>query len=389
MSTSSTGQAIRVCVNACVARMLEASEDLAPTLMASCQSAGAGACTISGTDDMGNGFATMTTDDITGGGGARHDADGADSSGFTTSPGASVANVEVNESYLPIRYLRRRELVDSGGPGAYRGGVGTFQLLAPHKVSAPIGVLSFGQGLQHPAAIGIAGGEPGGQSGFAILADRIAHQLAEDADDRAGRDVDAEIATAVPLPTAGMLLTTGQTMLVVSQGGGGYGDPIDRAPGSVADDIAEGLVSRRAGKETYGVVTEEVGGYPRPDVEATDARRQAIRSERLGGRSPRPAVEVGHRRFSEALSIDEGNDGSGSAVVCRRCGVRVCSVTDNLYEHLIVQEAPTTGRAPLGLHYEGSAEFVVRSCFCPGCGRQVDVQVGRAEDAILQAIEPL
>ena len=183
MSTSSTGQAVRVCVNACVARLLEGSDELSPLLMASCQSAGAGACTISGIDESGRPFATMTLDDISGGGGARADADGADSSGFTTSPGAAIANVEVNESYLPIRYLLRRELVDSGGPGAFRGGVGTVQVLAPYGAEGPVSVLSFGQGLQHPAAIGVAGGEPGMQSGFAILdaaaADRVTAAVAQ------------------------------------------------------------------------------------------------------------------------------------------------------------------------------------------------------------------
>jgi N-methylhydantoinase B len=376
MSTSSTGQAIRVCVNACVARMLEASEELSSSLMASCQSAGAGACTISGTDDDGRAFATMTTDDISGGGGARHDADGADSSGFTTSPGASVANVEINESYLPVRYLRRRELCDSGGPGAYRGGVGTAQLLVPHKVGAPIGVLSFGQGLQHPAAIGIAGGEPGGQSGFAILADDIAQGLSPDAE------------MGVPLPTAGMLLTNGQTMLVVSQGGGGYGDPIERQPEAVADDIAEGLVSRQAGEDSYGVVVEVVDGYPRPDRDATALRREAMRTDRLQGRTPLPPTDVSHCRFSEAFAIVEG-EGGVDVLACRRCGTHVCPVTENLYEHLVIEEASTVPRAPLGLVYEGSGEFVVQTCFCAGCGRQVDVQVGRAGEPVLQAIEPL
>ena len=108
MSTSSSGQAIRICINACVARMLDTSEELSRLIMASCQSAGGGACTISGVDDHGRSFATMTTDDISGGGGARFASDGADSSGFTTSPGAAIANIEVNESYLPIRYLLRR-----------------------------------------------------------------------------------------------------------------------------------------------------------------------------------------------------------------------------------------------------------------------------------------
>jgi N-methylhydantoinase B len=250
-------------------------------------------------------------------------------------------------------------------------------------------VLSFGQGLQHPAAIGIAGGEPGGQSGFAILDEPTAQRLAVDATRTMGSHDSADTQTDVPLPTAGMLLGTGQTMLVISQGGGGYGDPIDRLPESVAEDIAEGLVSRRAGEETYGVVVVDVNGHPQPDVDATEQKRLAIRTNRLRGSAPRPAVEVGHRRFSEAFSIVDRTDGIEAALVCRRCGTEVCLATENLYEHLLVEETSTAQRSPLGLAYEGSAEFVVRSCFCPGCGRQVDVQVGRAGEAVLQAIEPL
>jgi N-methylhydantoinase B len=400
MSTSSTGQAVRVCVNACVARLLEGSDELSPLLMASCQSAGAGACTISGIDEGGRPFATMTLDDISGGGGARADADGADSSGFTTSPGAAIANVEVNESYLPIRYLLRRELADSGGPGAFRGGVGTVQVLAPYGAQGPVSVLSFGQGLQHPAAIGVAGGEPGSQSGFAILPTAVADRVTAGVV-TAGvtpQVVTAEVPTAdvpgvetpVPLPTAGMTMSAGQVELVVSQGGGGYGDPLEREPDLVVADVAEGLVSPDAARLVYGVAMEAAPGYPRLDQAATATQRDAIRADRLEGRTPRPATKVAGRRFSEAFAIMPATaPGTRDALVCRRCGFALCPTTENLYDHLTVRTSPTSARAPLGLHYEGSDEFVIRSCYCPSCGRQVDVQVGRADEPVLRAIEPL
>jgi len=381
MSTSSTGQAVRVCVNACVARLLEGSDELSPLLMASCQSAGAGACTISGIDGTGRPFATMTLDDISGGGGARADCDGADSSGFTTSPGAAIANVEVNESYLPIRYLLRRELADSGGPGTFRGGVGTVQVLAPYGAQGPVSVLSFGQGLQHPAAIGVAGGEPGSQSGFALLPAAVADRVI------AG---EVAVETTVPLPTAGMTMASGQVELVLSQGGGGFGDPLEREPDLVVADVAEGLVSPDAARLVYGVVMEAAPGYPRLDHGATATRRDAIRADRLGGRTPRPAAPVAGRRFSEAFAIVPAiGPGAEDTLVCRRCGFGLCHTTENLYDHLTVRNSPTSARAPLGLHYEGSDEFVIRSCYCPSCGRQVDVQVGRADEPILRAIEPL
>ena len=105
-----------------------------PLLMASCQSAGAGACTFSGHRRRRRPFATMTLDDIPAVAGRPAIADGADSSGFTTSPGAACANVEVNESYLPFRYLLRPRAGRLGWPWRLRGGVGTVQVLAPHRV---------------------------------------------------------------------------------------------------------------------------------------------------------------------------------------------------------------------------------------------------------------
>ncbi len=61
-------------------------------------------------------------------------------------------------------------------------------------------------------------------------------------------------------------------------GGGGWGDPIARDPEAVAADVSAGLVSAEAAENIYGVVLKPEGGH---DVEATEARRAAIRAERL------------------------------------------------------------------------------------------------------------
>lgn len=53
-------------------------------------------------------------------------------------------------------------------------------------------------------------------------------------------------------------------------GGGGYGDPRWRDPALVAADVREGLVSRAAVRERYGVVVDENGAV---DVAATVALR--------------------------------------------------------------------------------------------------------------------
>ena len=191
MSTAAAGQAIRACVNACAVRLLDASDDGASLAMAGCQFAGGGGGVISGRTTDGAVFGTMTLDELSGGGGARSFADGADTSGFTTSPGGLCANVEVNESYLPLMYLGRGERADSGGPGRWRGGVGLETHATPHLTDWPISILSFGQGLQHPQAPGVVGGEPGGQSGFTIVADGTSRAAVVVADADGGDDVRA------------------------------------------------------------------------------------------------------------------------------------------------------------------------------------------------------
>jgi N-methylhydantoinase B len=371
MSTSATGQAIRVCVNACVARMLETSDELAPLVMASCQFAGAGACAVSGTTERGGVFATMTTDDISGGGGARSGRDGADSSGFTTSPGAAVANVEVNESYLPLRYLQRRELADTGGAGRWRGGVGTAQAVVPHRAGSPVSVLSFGQGLLQPCAVGVAGGWPGAGSGFALLPEQVARALL--AGTSGGLDA--------PMPHADMTFAAGEAELVVSQGGGGLGDPIERDPEAVAADVGEGLVSPAAARRLYGVVVRDRPGGPVPDEAATAEARRALRSARLGGAVPAPPADAPDGRpFSWAFVT------AGGILHCRRCASAV-GRQDELWERLRVDELPTTATAPLGLRYPGADAFCLRALHCPACGRQVEVQVARRDEPVLVAAE--
>jgi N-methylhydantoinase B len=59
-------------------------------------------------------------------------------------------------------------------------------------------------------------------------------------------------------------------------GGGGYGEPLERDPGLVGEDVVDGYVSVEAARKYYGVVIDPVTG--RPDVAATDKVRKAIRA---------------------------------------------------------------------------------------------------------------
>ena len=48
-------------------------------------------------------------------------------------------------------------------------------------------------------------------------------------------------------------MKAGDTVTMITQGGGGYGDPKERDPELVKKDVRNGLVSKEAALEEYGV----------------------------------------------------------------------------------------------------------------------------------------
>jgi N-methylhydantoinase B len=65
--------------------------------------------------------------------------------------------------------------------------------------------------------------------------------------------------------------------IVRTGGGGGWGDPLERDAALVAADAAEGLISRRAAHELYGVVLRDSMSL---DESATQRLRDRLRSRR-------------------------------------------------------------------------------------------------------------
>ena len=60
-------------------------------------------------------------------------------------------------------------------------------------------------------------------------------------------------------------------------GGGGYGDPLERDPEAVRKDVLEGTVSQDAARDLYGVLLTDDA----VDLPQTDAARAAMRQARI------------------------------------------------------------------------------------------------------------
>ncbi len=224
------------------------------------------------------------TETFAGAGGARTFADGVDVGGEIPNPISRMANVETVETTFPIRYLFRRRMVDSGGPGEYRGGMGMEFAVTQHD--SPDGGLHYvvsGKGVDFPMSEGLSGGYPGAPNDYIWVHNNEANEAGQNADFRFARNLDDLPGQRETVPW-GVYPLMGEDVLYVRwNGGGGYGDPLDRDPDAVRRDVAEGVVSSAAAHDVYGVVLNE-GAI---DMAATTQRRQAM----LDGRLAREAAE--------------------------------------------------------------------------------------------------
>jgi len=110
---------------------------------------------------------------------------------------------------------------DSGGAGHRRGGLGIARQIRAMRDGVVFSVRSDGHELGAP---GLAGGQSGGTA-------RLIRN--------AGTDHEETLSSK----TASIVLTAGETVRIETGGGGGYGDPADRDPASVAADLRSGKVS--------------------------------------------------------------------------------------------------------------------------------------------------
>jgi N-methylhydantoinase B len=91
-----------------------------------------------------------------------------------------------------------------------------------------------------------------------------------------------------------VVMQPGDTITVMTAGGGGFGDPFEREPEKVFFDVRAGFVSAAKARRDYGVVVE--GG--RLDLAATGALRAAPRP-------PRPAFDFGPERAARESVFDD------------------------------------------------------------------------------------
>jgi N-methylhydantoinase B len=163
---------------------------------------------------------------LSGGMGARLGLDGLSSTAFPS--GVSGIPTEVFENRSPLVMLEREFRQDSGGPGRNRGGLGHRVVYSGLRLTEPYRLSPFTDRVRHPAP-GLQGGMPGAAGEF-------------------------ELADCTPLnPKSTVVLAPDQSLTIGLPGGGGLGDPRERDPELVRQDVLDGLVSLEQARAAYGV----------------------------------------------------------------------------------------------------------------------------------------
>jgi len=187
---------------------------------------------ISGMDPRKNEFYVGYAFCGMGGGGAMPYQDGPGYIGDGIDLGGLTApNIETNEIDTPHITLCHELLTDSGGAGQFRGGLGVRYSIRFYDEAPFLAI--FGDGMENPP-FGLYGGRPG-------TTNRLL--------------VNEGTPEQIILPAKGTRqLKKGDTYTVYSSGGGGWGDPLQRDPAAVLDDVKNGYVTLKAARTLYGVV---------------------------------------------------------------------------------------------------------------------------------------
>jgi N-methylhydantoinase B len=325
-----------------------------------------------GTNARGEWYSGTLTDAFTGAGGARAFADGIDMGGEIPNVVSRWANVEHHELRTPLLYLYRRVVEDSGGPGKYRGGMSHEYAFTPHKTGGdkPMGLVCFGKGAFVPMSTGLFGGHSGCHHGYSTYREANVDEWPDGLHATTWKEREDK-------QWGSQSLRHGDVQYLRLTAGGGYGDPLDRDPALLVEDVLLRAVSRECARDVYGVVLVEGDGALRVDGDATRAKRLALRAERLETEEEaiRPHVEVpAGKRISEYLQ--RAGDGSTQ---CSWCGHVVAPAGADWKDHAASRRSAPSVAGP---YRESDPRFELIEAFCPGCGTLLDIDLTNGRDPV-------
>ena len=170
----------------------------------------------------------------------------------------AVQSAEVVEAQCPLRIESHGLRDGSCGDGEFRGGLG---LRRDVRILGDVASLSVLGDKNIIPPFGVAGALSGAANRFTVI-----------------RDGETVEPSPVPGKVGDFPLETGEVVRMETSGGGGYGDPLARAPERVRADVALGYLDRDQAAERYGVVIDSGGDF---DSASTKELRDRLRASRV------------------------------------------------------------------------------------------------------------
>lgn len=191
---------------------------------------------------------------------------GGGSPGRPWADGSDVVHIVPNSKNLPAEFSETRYpiLVEqlglkqgSGGPGYHRGGFGYDKRI---KVLEECRLISNAD-RSLLGCYGVNGGKAGANYEVSVI----------NANGKVNNHPGMCDTVTVP---------AGASISIVTTGGGGWGDPLQRPVAKVVEDVQCGLVSPESAHDDYGVVLRKKGRKWHADEAATSARRKTLAEKR-------------------------------------------------------------------------------------------------------------
>ncbi len=384
-----TVMATRVVVNACT-QALSRLVSTSPKQRSEARAVSGGTfmtLNLRGISQYGETYGTMIMDAHGCGEGAYQFRDGVDSEGTVGAPRSSIPNVESNEDFAPIMYLYRKLVPDTGGIGKFRGG-NTLSLAFTVLTDKAQNAVLCGHGVEVPNSMGVSGGGPGACVINTLAKDTDVNKLLDSGkvpqalDQLQGRKVD------VGAKPGAMVFAPGDVFAYSFQGGGGWGDPLEKEPQAILTEVLEGNMSVAWAKKAFGVVINPQ--TTKLMEKETAALRKRVRHGRIRAAGGVAAVEAARVAagpsellftLGESLQVVRAN---GAKQVQCKCGYRFGPVTKNWKDKALRSVVPPGKYA---CHVKLHRELEMRQYICPACGILHSLEIARKQDPPLWEAE--
>ena len=225
--------------------------------------------------------------------------DGLNHAAAIWNPEGDMGDIEIWEMAEPLLYLGRNVKANSGGYGKYRGGCG-FETLRMVWNAQDWTMFFMGNGFMN-SDWGMMGGYPSAPGyRFEVHNTGLEQRIAIGDSLPLGGDIDPDapdyerhIDATATVKRDKQCITTEDCYanhdlyLNYLRGGPGFGDPIDREPKAIENDLNQTFLLPEYAQKVYGAVfTRDAKGVFTVDVAKTQARRAEIRKERVARALP-------------------------------------------------------------------------------------------------------